>query len=435
MRKLVVVLLLGLLLATAGGVGLARQPDSSPTAAPSGTSTVQPGAGGDLAAAIASLQSAVRRVPTDHRSWALLGLAYVEQVRITGDVTRYDLADEAVRRSFELQPDDNFSALASSAAIDAARHSFSSALTKADEALAINPLDPGALAIRVDALTELGRYPAQLAALRTADSTQPSIGVASRYAYAFELRGQLDRAATALRGAAVGTRLSERAYVLTLLADVERRRGHLARSAGLIREALREQPGYVEALVARARLSVAQGDDLLATRQWEEVVRLLPDADHRIELAELYEHLGRPGPAREQYDAVEATISSLLDSGVNAVHEVAVFEADHGDPVRALEAARQEWRRQKNIHVADALAWALHRTGASVQALVFALKATRLGTAEAIPWIHRGTIEAAVGMDQAARRHLRRGLATDAGLNPWQAARATAMLERLGTRP
>ena len=165
MRRSLIVIGVGVVLAVSGGIGVATTsaPPGETPAAP--TARVVPSSGQDLDASIAALQSTLRRLPDDHVSWANLAIGYVEQARITGNATYYEKADEAVARSFSIEPDENFTALAASAAISAARHDFSDALARADEALAINPRDLGALAIRVDALNELGRYDDQLKAL------------------------------------------------------------------------------------------------------------------------------------------------------------------------------------------------------------------------------------------------------------------------------
>ena len=230
-RKSLIVVGVGLVLAVSGGIGFATSSDPiSPTPA-AAVPRVVPNSGQDLEASIAALQNTLRRLPQDYVSWANLAVAYVEQARITGNATYYEKADDAAARSFEVEPDENFTALAAQAAILAARHDFSDALSSADEALAINPRDLGALAIRVDALNELGRYDEQLEALAIADRRQPSTAIATRYSYAYELRGDLDRAAGILRRAAANGSRNDKAYTLTLLADIQRKQGRLEAAA------------------------------------------------------------------------------------------------------------------------------------------------------------------------------------------------------------
>lgn len=437
MRRTLTVVGIGLVLAVSGGLGVATSSDPEPGPPVAAVSRVVPDSGQDLETTIAALQDTLRRVPGDHVSWASLAVAYVEQARVSGDASLYEKADEAAARAFEIEPVDNFSALAAAAAIAAARHDFDEALSSADQALSINPRDLGALAIRVDALNELGRYEEQLVALRSADRLQPSVAIAARYSYAFELRGDLERALDILLGAAANGSRADKAYVLTLAADILRKQERLGaaqRQLDIVEEAV---PGYLPGLVSAARLAIARGDLDGALVGWQDVVARQPLPEYLVELGELLDHLGRTDEAEAQFAVVRATIQLLDASGVGTDLETALFEADHGSPERALTQARAEWRQRTSVHVADALAWALHRTGRDREALERAREATRLDSPEARFWIHRGTIEATLGMSVQARTHLRRGLATDPGLSPWQRDRARATLgslSRMGVR-
>src|SRR5690348_7608129 len=105
MRRSLIVVGVGLVLAVSGGVGVAT--NSEPSTAPPATAVprVVPDSGQDLAASIAALQDTLRRVPGDYASWANLAVGYVEQARLTGNATYYEKADEAAARSFEVEPD------------------------------------------------------------------------------------------------------------------------------------------------------------------------------------------------------------------------------------------------------------------------------------------------------------------------------------------
>jgi tetratricopeptide (TPR) repeat protein len=389
----------------------------------------------DLDASMAVLQAHLRTQPSDSYSWATLGHVYVEQARLTGDPSYYDKSERALRRSLSEQPADNDVAVGGQAALAAARHEFGAALWLAEEALRINPFQAGALAIRVDALTELGRYPEQLRALSIADRRQPGVPVLARLSYARELRGDLVGASDALEQA-LRQRVSpaDRAFLLTQLAELDRRAGRLDAARRHLREAGHADPGYLPAVASRARLAVARGDLAAAERSWRTVTARLPIPEYLVELAELYLSTGRRTQARQQFAVVEAAQRLGDASGVVTDLELALFEADHGSPTGALRAAEAEWSRRRSIHAADALAWALHANGRSREALALAVQATRLGTPEARLWLHRGLVEAATGDSEGARRHLLRGLRTDPGVSPWLAGRARAELRRLGVR-
>ena len=431
---LVAAVSLAAVLVMSGAVGLV--PDESPgsddvVGASDAAALAQAGAG-DLGRTVELLQDHLREQPQDARSWATLGLAYVEQARVTADPTYYPRAEGALGRSVELQPDDNSLALAGQAALAAARHDFAGALRLSRASLAINPYEVGALSVRVDALTELGRYDAAMAALAQADRRRPSMQVFARYSYAEELHGHTARAVVLLQRALDGASSpADRAYLLSLLADLERRDGRLAQAGAHLREALRLDPGHVPALVSAARLAVARGDVDGAVRRWLGVVEVAPFPGHLLELGELYEATGRPAQAADQYRVLEATMQLLRDSGVSTDLEIARYLADHGNPRTALAAARSAWEQAPSIWSADALAWALHVVGRDREALARSRSATRLGTPDAMLWVHRGSIEAALGRDAAASAHLRAGLGDDPGLNVWQADRARALLRRM----
>ncbi len=424
MRRYVLVLLVSLGLAVAGGIGVATRSEPRPASVAGPDVRINPGDGRDLTAVISNLEETLRRVPDDYVSWATLALAYVEQVRVSGEVDLYDLAEDAVARSLKIQPDDNVPAFTSTSALHGVKHEFNEALAYADRALAIDPYNPAALSLRVDALTELGRYGDQLAALRVADRRQPAVGVATRYAYAYELRGNVSRADAILRRSLESATAGDRAHVLTLLADLERRRGRLEASAAHLQDVRRVDPDYLPALISQARLAVATGGLDRAARLWELVVGRAPHPEHLVELGEIYTVLGRDAEAREHFEFLEAYATELDSVSLGRELDVALFMADHADPRIGLAAARAEWRSRKGVPAADALGWTLHRAGQSRAGLRYARLATRLGTPDSLFWIHRGRIEAALGLDRAARRHLGYALRLDPGISPWQREQA-----------
>jgi tetratricopeptide (TPR) repeat protein len=427
MFKYSVLLVLALVLSVSGGLGLARDPGTGTSSA----AVVVPGSGATPAQVVAALEERVSRVPGDHAAWADLGLAYFELAGVTFDQELYAEADAAIDRSLEIQPRDNVTALANGAAISASHHDFVAALEQADAALAVAPYDPIALGIRVDALTQLGRFREQLAAVRTADRRQPGVGTTSRYSYAVELRGDLDRARALLMGATGTTNRTDLAHLLSHAADLDRRQGRLAAARRKLDQALAAVPGDPDSLVGLALLDTARGDLASAVERWYGIVRANPLPEHYIELGETLDALGRDAEARAAYDDSITAVRTLEEGGANIDLELALFLADHGSAEEALALARAEWARSKGIHAADGMAWALHANGRDREALRHARLATRLGTQEPSLWAHRGIIEAALGMTDAARKHLRESVAMDPGESPWQRAQAQQALRGL----
>ncbi|MGW6022826.1 tetratricopeptide repeat protein [Streptomyces sp. NPDC055099] len=409
-----VVAAVALALAITGGAVVAGGEDG-PGRSPSSSAAVAPGAlrGAGLDRGVEALQAHLRDQPEDFGGWATLGTAYVEQARTRGDPSRYREAERALDRSLELRPR-NDAGLAGRAALAAARHDFTGALRHAEAALEVNPYSEGALASRIDALVELGRYKAAARAADEADARRPGVPVFTRYAYVRELRGDVAGARRALTRA-VGTGSGaggDLAYVTTALGQLAWRQGEYGEALKQCGKALQADATYLPALECRARAWAGQGETERAIRALRDVVARAPLPGPLVALGELYEARGGPGDkakAREQYALVSAWVSLARANGVNADLDAALALTDHGDRAErkaALRAAKAEWGRRHTVHTADALAWALHVDGRSEEALPYAREATATGFREASFLYHRGVIEGAAGNAAAARRWL-----------------------------
>ncbi|MFC7495366.1 MULTISPECIES: tetratricopeptide repeat protein [unclassified Nocardioides] len=427
MIKALTVLALGLALAVSGAFGVAHQTSQDDVAVVPVDAPGRPT--GDIESQVAALESQVGDQPRDGRTWATLAHVYVERARLNGDPTNYDRARDALRKAFDLNGPDDDLALAGEAALAAAKHHFGQALHHAQRALRVNPYQAVALAIRIDAMTELGRYDGQLRSLAQADRRAPGSAVLTRRSYAEELRGDIAGAGRMLRKALRLARSdTDRAYLLTQVAELDRRSGRLATAERHLRAATAADPRYVPAWASRARLAAARGDLRSAERWWRKVNETSPNFDSALELGEVYEVTGRDRLADRWFDEAAEIVAGEAATGVHGELETATLEADHGSARMALRAARVEWSRRHSVHVADALAWALHRTGRSEEALRYSRVATRLGTPDAQFWIHRGLIEDAVGRPRAADRHLAYALRLDSGVRPVLVAAAGSAL-------
>ncbi|WUI02044.1 hypothetical protein OHR68_09635 [Spirillospora sp. NBC_00431] len=379
---------------------------------PSGVrATAGSGTAGAPASGVAGLQARLRDQPHNAAGWASLGLAYVEQARVTGDTTYYPKADDVLRRSLREAPG-NDEALAGQGALAAARHDFHGALRYADRALKANPYGQRAAAVRIDALVELGRYGDALAAGRRADAVRPGIPIFTRLAYVRELRGEVGEARRVLglaRGSA--TDPGDLAYIATQLGELAWNDGDLALAGREYAEALRVSPGHLPALDGQARVRARRGDVKGALADRAEIVRRLPLPQYLTGYGELLESAGRPDEAKRQYAVAAAWARIAESNGVDADLETALFESGHGDPKAALRAARAEYDRrcpgrkvrQCSVHAADALAWALHVNGRDEEALPYARQATATGYRHPGFRAHLRVIEKALGKRPGGR--------------------------------
>ncbi|MGH3341838.1 MAG: tetratricopeptide repeat protein [Carbonactinosporaceae bacterium] len=390
----------------------------------------EPVPGADLAATTRALQQRLDRLPGDYTAWASLGLAYVQQARITGDPTYYPKAEGALENSLARRPAGNDAAHTGLASLAAARHDFHEALRQARHAQRLNPYGAANQGVLGDALIELGRYEQAFAELQRMVDLQPGVASFTRVSYAWELRGEVGRARGALeRALDFSTTPSDAAYCLYHLGELAWNSGQLDAAEGHYTQGVRRDPGYAPLIAGQAKVAAARGDAELALDRYREVVRRRPEPSYVIAYAELLAALGRDERATRQYAVVDATRRLYEAQGVRVDLEIALFDADTGHPDAALEAARAAWRQRRTVHTEDAYAWALHASGRDRDALPHARAAARLGTKSAQFAYHRGMIERALGRYGSAEAALQRALRLNPYFSPLHAPRARAALD------
>jgi len=389
---------------------------------------------GSLDGEIASLQQRLREIPDDWRGFAQLGLAYVAQARVTADPSWYPKAEGVLRRSLRLQPDENVDGALGIGALDLARHDFAAALREGRRASDLNPYSADAYGVIGDALLELGRYDRAFEVFQTMVDTRPDLASYARVAYARELVGDVPGAERAMRMAfdAAGTP-SDSAWTAYQLGELAFGSGDVGSARAWYARGLDLDPAYVPNLAGLAKVAWARGDDQLAIARFTEVVARYPSAEFVAALADLYRATGKPALADRQEAVVAAMHDLATANGVNVDLELALFDADHGDPEGALAAARAEWARRQSVHVADAYAWALYANGRYERASTFAERALALGTRSALFLFHAGMIRLELGDEVGARRYLSDAVATNPNFSILHAADAARVLATLET--
>jgi len=381
----------------------------------------------DTDARIAQLQADVRGGRSDRQ--AALAAAYLQKVRETGDPSFYSRADRLLRGVLARTPSDQ-GALVQAATLAAARHDFRASLKLARQAQATEPGTLAPLPVLVDALVEVGRYGEAERTLQRLVDLKPNLAAYARVSYFRELYGDLPGAVGAMeRAVAAGGPARENvAYVQSLLGALELARGRHPAARRAFDAALAAMPGYAPAAAGRARLAAATGDLRGAIARWRRVVDRLPLPEYAIALGETELAAGRRDAGRRDLELVRAQQALLAGAGVNSDVELAIFEADHGDPRRGVALARAAWDAAPSVRSADALGWALSRAGQARAGLRWAHRALRLGTLDAGLRYHAGMTALAAGRRGEGRRNLRLALAHGLEAQPLHAARAREAL-------
>jgi tetratricopeptide (TPR) repeat protein len=347
---------------------------------------------------IAALGGIVRARPRVAEGYVLLAGAYAQKVRETGDAQFYAKASKLLDHALGLAPGDP-AALTERAALELSRHHFAAGLRDARAARRAAPEANRPFGVLVDALVELGRYREAGRALERMIDSKPDLSAYARVSYWRELHGDLAgaRRAMVLAASAGGDSAESAASVDTLLSHLDLLRGRLDLAEREARRALYRFPGYAPAEAARARVSLAHGDRPGAIRRLRRVVDRLPLPEYVILLGESQLAAGQHAAAARSFALVRAEQRLLAGAGVDTDTELAVFEADHGDPGRAVKLARRAWAAAPSVRAADALGWALTRSGRPRAGLRWARRSLMLGTRDPAFLAHAGLAARAVG--------------------------------------
>jgi tetratricopeptide (TPR) repeat protein len=418
-RRLIVLVAVAASAVAATMLGGAFRGSSSPgaLAAVTGTRLLEPGAGStDTTALVAGLQQRLQASPRDAQGWALLGLAYQQRARETGDPTWYPRSERALRRALRLAPE-NAAAVGGLGSLALARHRFREARVLGRRTLRLAPASARVYGVIGDAELELGRYDEAFRAFDTMARLKPSVGAYARISYARELLGRPDDAIAAMRLAleAAADQPEATAWTRVQLGKLYWSVGRIGAAAREYRAALAAFPGYPYAFAALAQTEAARGRLARAVALEQRAVDAIPLPQFVSELGDFYTAAGRPAEARRQYALVRAIERLLVANGVRTDLETALFDADHRlHPARLVALARRARAARPSIDGDDTLAWALARTGRCAEALPWSQRALRLGTLDALKLFRRGMIERCLGQTAAGDAYLRRALS----LNP-----------------
>ena len=148
-----------------------------------------------------------------------------------------------------------------------------------------------------------------------------------------------------------------------------------------------------------------------------------------IALGETELAAGDTAAAKRDLELVGAEQQLQQAAGVDVDVELAIFEADHGSAAKAVTLARRGWRNAPSVRAADALGWALTRSGDPEAGYRWARRALRLGALDPLWRAHAGLSALAAGQRKEGRKQLRIAFAHGLDGYPWQAQRARRALK------
>ena len=365
--------------------------------------------------AIVQSQFKIRRNPNNPVAYYQLGDAYVQKSRESGDNSYLELAEQALRKSLSLNPQQS-GVRRHLAHVLASRHDFEAAAAEAREAIALDPTDMDARGVLGDAYLETGKYEQAEETYKRMMTLKESLSSYSRLSGMKSLKGDAPGAIADLKTAIELGKQEEQpresvAWAQWQLGAEHYAIGKLAEAESEYLQALETYPKYYRSLAGLAQVRAAQERYPEAIELYREAINTVPMPEYIAALGDAYAKIGNSNEARKQYDLVEyiGQLSALNKALYN--RELAYFYADHDIKLQqGLELAQRELDYRRDIYAYDVLAWNLFKNGKFEEAREAVSQALKLGTQDAKLHYHAGMIYQRVGEKEKAREHLRRAL-------------------------
>jgi tetratricopeptide (TPR) repeat protein len=399
---------------------------------------------------IQTMQSRVQGNPKDPAAYSALGAAFFQRARETGDVEDFQLAEQALNKSLDLNSAD-FSADAaysSMAEVCMGEHRFSDAITYAQKALALGSGDLSSFAIVGDANADMGEYERAAVAYSRLDisgesALQPrNVYVRdSRTSYLKFVSGDTAGAIRLMQSAvAAGTEArlpaENLAWLYYELGEYEFQAGDVAAANNAYLAALSIHPGDYRALAGLGKLRGNQGRYAEAIKLYQSAIAVVPMPTYVAELGDLYTKAGNPAEAGKQYQLVQYI--GLLGHINQVLHnrDLALFYADHDIKLdESLALAHKEFEVRHDIYTWDALAWVLYKNGKYQEASDAIENALRPGARDALLFFHAGIIASRLGQIALAKDRLQEALSINPRFHVIYAGVATQQLKLLQDEP
>ncbi len=385
---------------------------------------------------VAYYQQLLKRNPQNAKAYLGLGDALIRKARETGDTGYFNRAEDALKRSLELAPE-NSGALRHMAYVFYSRHEFAPAAVFARKAVEMNSSDSDSYGVLGDALLEVGQYGEAQAAYSTMIELDKSLYSYSRLAGLKSARGEVDGAIADLeRAIAIGKATRQPAESIAWtewqLGVEYFAQGNLLAAESNYRRALESYPNYYRALAGMAQVRAAQKNYDEAIALYQKAIRILPMPEYAAALGAVYEKIGNPEQARRQYELVEyiGKLSALNQTLYN--RELAYFYADRDiNANQGLALAHRELDYRRDIYAYDVVAWNLFRNGNFAEARASIDQALVLGTKDAKLFFHAGMIYFSLGEKGKAKEFLARALAVNPYFHIRFAETAAELVQKL----
>jgi tetratricopeptide (TPR) repeat protein len=299
-------------------------------------------------------------------------LEYVKLARDKANPEYHAKAEEALRKSFEAEPD-NFDGLKAKTWLLLGQHRFAEALVLAKKLNSKAPDDLLVYGLLVDANVELGNYrAAEDAAQWMLDLRPGNTPGLTRAAYLRELYKDYDGALQLMQQALQRTRpedKGDRAWLLTHIGRLLAKKKDYPNAELALNAALTAYPEYHYALANLAEVRREQKRFAPAVELFRKRYASAPHPENLYDVGDALVRAGKRGEAMNvlaQFEKAALAESENLD---NANRELATYYLEHAKkPAAGLRIAELEAGRRRDVHTLEVYAKALRANGKAAQA-------------------------------------------------------------------
>jgi tetratricopeptide (TPR) repeat protein len=389
----------------------------------------RPGGDDPVDREILRLQERLAQSPSADE-WVLLGQAWVQKARRSGDAGLFLAAEGAATAALAVASGHG-AALGLKALVLLNQHQFERAREQARAVLARDPQELLALATLSDAALEMGDVPAAVDSAQLLLDLKPGLGAYGRAAHLRWVMGDVAGAkrlyARAIESGRGGRDLEPVAWMVVQAGLVFWNEGDLDGALAGAHEALTLVPGYGPALVLDGRCRLARGEQAEAVRVLERAAAAQPLVETGWLLADARRQAG-DGPGAEQLEKRLVRQGRQTDPLMLGLF-LASRQRDLSEAVRLLDA---EHAARPGIAVEDARGWALFRSGRLGEARASIDRAMAHGTPEPRLIFHAGAIRLAQGEVESGNALIRRALALNPQFDPTESSEARRLLAGSG---
>ena len=367
----------------------------------------------NVKSAIDDLILKVNLNPDDLRSKNALGLAYIQESRISGNHSYYDAAAIRLFNDVLQKQPENFEALIGKSTVLLSQHHFIEAIPIAKKAQQVSQQNSAAYGVLTDAYAETGEYESAIEMADMMTSMRPDIRSYSRISYMREITGNYEGAIEAMKMAIAAGQpgLEQTEWCRVQLGQLYENTGDLLHAKLCYDQSVYHRPSYAWAYAGQARIEKAQGNYKAAIDLIQHALAILPDPSFELELAELYRIVNRQEEAAIMARNAVEHLGGLKneEAGQNHGHyadrELAYAYLACYDYQNAYKHALIEYnRRPKNIEVNQCLGWVLYKLGKFLQAGKYMDVALRTNSKNPVLLFEAGMIKSAAGQKEEGRR-------------------------------